>query len=251
MLKEFFLSVAIAVGPGFQSMPQQPPVVTDRAADTIYIGDSRFNGMEMHVGKGEGYVIAEDCMGYYWLKGDAIAKAQKIRAQHPEASRWTLVSNLGVNDLHDAELYIRFYKQLEDMGYRVVVVSVNPSDKKRKGLNRDIDQFNARMAESGLEYLDLCGHLRETGFGTTDGLHYQKGTSLEIWNEINTYLASRPAGGGTASTDVAPEEAASAGRGAQEGEDAADSSKAYSGWLCLQPAAQESTNFQGNSGNDA
>jgi len=75
MIRELLLSAAIALGPAFSSTPAKPPVVTNRIEGTIYVGDSRFNGMEMHVGRGEGYVIAKDCMGYYWLRGEATAKA--------------------------------------------------------------------------------------------------------------------------------------------------------------------------------
>ncbi|MCM1237697.1 MAG: hypothetical protein NC489_47140, partial [Ruminococcus flavefaciens] len=153
---------------------------------------------------------------------------------------WIIVSNLGVNDLQDADLYIRYYRQLEGMGYRVVVVSVNPSDGKRKDLNRDIDKFNKKMEASGLEYLDLCSHLREAGFDTTDGLHYQKSTSREIWNEINTYLANRQTGWREAAAAEAAKKKAemeAAGQDAQAIEAAIKESQMYSGWLCMKPSA--------------
>lgn len=94
------------------------------------------------------------------------------------------------------------------------------------------------MEESGVEYLDLCSHLRDVGFDTTDGLHYQKGTFLEIWNEINTYLASRPAGwreGEAPAAKTANTAEAQAGEAAALDTDTG----AYSGRLCLQPTDAE------------
>ena len=44
------------------------------------------------------------------------------------------------------------------------------------------------MSESDLEYLDLNSHLKEVGYDTSDGVHYMKNSSIEIWNEINAYL---------------------------------------------------------------
>jgi len=147
------------------------------------------------------------------------------------------VSNLGVNDLNDIDQYIQYYRHLEELGYRVVVVSVNPSDGKRKDLNKEIDTFNKKMSESGLEYLDLCGHLREAGFDTTDGLHYQKNTNLEIWNEINTYLAS---GWGTKETgDGADRKNDVAGTAVPADETEQAAKAEYNGWLCKQPEETE------------
>ena len=192
------------------------------------------------MGRGEGYVIAKDCMGYYWLRGDATARAERIRQQHPEIASWTLVSNLGVNDLSDMDQYIQYYRHLEELGYRVVIVSVNPSDGKRKDSNKDIDTFNKKMSESGLEYLNLCGHLREIGFNTTDGLHYQKDTNLEIWNEINTSLASGwgKEGEGHAADTALPAEGAGQPVKTE-----------YSGWLCKQPEEADGSAQQPVSGN--
>ena len=207
-----------------QSVMAAHPAVLGRTEGTIYIGDSRTNGMEMYVKRGEGYVVAKDSMGYRWLKGDAMAEVGRIRAEHPETQRWTLAVNLGVNDLHNIGKYISFYQGLEKAGYRVVVVSVNPTDGRENSLNSDIDRFNETMKASGLEYLDLCAHLRKQGFKTVDGLHYNKNTYIEIWNEVNAYLTAYPDGRpadtstGTAQAVDKPE---------------------YNSWYCLQAAGAE------------
>lgn len=162
--------------------------VADRSEGTIYVGDSRFNGMEMHLKKGDGYIVAKDSMGYKWFVNEALPTIDVIKNSHPEIEEWTLVSGLGVNDLYNINNYIQAYKNLSECGYRVVVVSVNPTNRNRSALNTDIDEFNQALSNSGLEYLDLCNHLRSIGFDTVDGLHYRKETYKEIWNEINWYL---------------------------------------------------------------
>lgn len=73
-------------------------------------------------------------------------------------------------------------------GY-IVALSVNPTNKKSDTLNDEINQFNLVLSNSDLEYVDLCNHLRQVGFETVDGVHYNKATYTEIWNEINWYLA--------------------------------------------------------------
>lgn len=163
-------------------------IVLDRTEGTIYVGDSRFNGMEMHLKKGDGYVVAKDSMGYKWLVTEALPAIENIKATHTDITEWTIVSGLGVNDLYNIDNYIQVYKNLEAAGYRVVALSVNPTNHKRVGLNEEINVFNFKLSQSGLEYFDLNRHLLDVGFDTVDGLHYKKATYQEIWNEINWYL---------------------------------------------------------------
>lgn len=193
----FLKSIAVAsmviglqIGPGMGCVPPEIPEPVERVEGVVYVGDSRVNGMEIYTGKGGDFVIAKDCMGYNWLHGAVPYKIEQLKKNNPDIKEWTIVSNLGVNDLHDIEQYILFYKNLESLGFRVVVMSVNPTDGKRNDLNEDIDDFNEAIKDSGLEYFDMCSHLREVGYSTRDGLHYDKRTNIEIWNELNHYLKS-------------------------------------------------------------
>lgn len=181
MLSALVLSAAVML-----SAPIVEPV--NRVPGTIYIGDSRFNGMDMYTNKGEGFVVAKDSMGYSWLTRTALYEVDRIKAENPDIESWTIVSNLGVNDLDNCQHYINQFSKLKDAGDRVVIVSVNPTEGKRKQLNTKIDEFNRAMSESDLEYLDLNSHLKEVGYDTSDGIHYMKNSSIEIWNEINAYL---------------------------------------------------------------
>jgi len=151
--------------------------------EVVYVGDSRFVGMQTYTGAPN--VIAKVGEGYSWLASDALYSIVRIENSH------TIVCNLGVNDLCNVNNYIELYKSLENQGYRVIVVSVNPTDNRYSHLNDDIDVFNQQIKDSGLEYVDTCSHLREVGFSTTDGLHYMEDTYLDIWSEINNYILSK------------------------------------------------------------
>lgn len=183
MLSALVLSAAVML-----SAPVVEPV--NRAPGTIYIGDSRFNGMDMYTNKGEGFIVAKDSIGYSWLTHTALYEVDRIKTENPDIESWTIVSNLGVNDLDNCQHYINQFSKLKEAGDRVVIVSVNPTEGKRKQLNTKIDEFNKVMSESGLEYLDLNSHLKEVGYDTSDGVHYMKNSSIEIWNEINAYLSA-------------------------------------------------------------
>lgn len=62
--------------------------------------------MEMYLGKGGEFVIAKDSMGYDWLMRSAVYQIAALKQAHPEIAQWTIVSGLGVNDLHNAGNYI-------------------------------------------------------------------------------------------------------------------------------------------------
>lgn len=169
----------------------QPGVISDRTEGTIYIGDSRFVQIDMYLGKGDGYIIAKVSQGHKWLVEEAMPKVNEIKAAHPEVASWTIVSNLGVNDLYNIDKYLLEYQKIVDGGDRLVIMSVNPCDGKRSSLNAEIDSFNEKMQDSGFEYLDMAGYLKTNGFSTSDGVHYTKDTCTKIWNQLNYYLSQR------------------------------------------------------------
>ena len=107
-------------------------------------------------------------------------------------------------------------------------MSVNPSSGKRNPLNKEIDAFNKKLADSGLDYLDMNSHLKDVGYLTVDGLHYHKSTYLEIWNEMNHYIQAERA--------RKEAEVLAAGTGAAEPADAVSAwtDGVYTGWLCME-----------------
>lgn len=228
---------AYAAGPGEPQTAQaaqeartQEPV--DRTEGVIYVGDSRFNGMEMYLGKGGEFVIAKDSMGFHWLMHSAVYRIAEVKQTHPEITQWTIVSGLGVNDLHNADHYIQAYRAFEEAGDKVIAMSVNPSSGKRNPLNKEIDAFNKKLADSGLDYLDMNSHLKDVGYLTVDGLHYRKDTYLEIWNELNHYIQAER------DREEAEVQAADIGdaAGAAGPVDAVSAwtDGVYTGWLCIE-----------------
>ena len=179
-------TTAYAMGGLGSAQVRAAPV--ERTNGVIYVGDSRFNGMEMYLGKGGEFVIAKDSMGYNWLVNQAAYRIAAVKQAHPEVTQWRIVSGLGVNDICQADRYIQAYRAFKAAGDKVIAMSVNPSYGKRDSMNKEINDFNTKQANSGLDYFDMNSHLWKVGFLTVDGLHYSKSTYLEIWNELNHYI---------------------------------------------------------------
>ena len=148
-------------------------------SDFIFIGDSRTVGMGQHLDLD---TIAEVGVGYSFLMGhyDEIL----------EIEGKNIVFNLGVNDLANVDDYIEFFQRLpEDFCFdnNIYVVSVNPTSGSYASMNGDIDYFNVQLSDSlpsTCKWIDTCSFLREAGFGTVDGLHYDAQTYELIANLI-------------------------------------------------------------------
>ena len=154
----------------------------------IFVGDSRTVGMEeaCHVSEYDNvFVVAKVGKGYYWLVNTAWQEVESIKSSNPGVDRWTIVSNLGVNDLGSWQNYINFYQSLED---DFVFVSVNPVRNYDRVSNISIDKFNMRIREAGFEYIDTNLILRAEGFSAPDGLHYSSSTYRLIFGIISREL---------------------------------------------------------------
>lgn len=176
--------------------------ISERVDNVIYVGDSRFVGMDSYTKKGGDFLVAKVSMGYSWFTSDAMSSIQSIKAANPNVKDWTIVSNLGVNDLYNINNYISKYQEMQNNGDNIIVVSVNPTDKSHSSLNSEIDDFNDKLKSSGLTYIDTNSVLKSDGFETSDGLHYKKDTYIKIWNEINKGLASSSGGSGGLSSST-------------------------------------------------
>ena len=84
----------------------------------IFLGDSRTVGMKetvyKSIDKENEFFIAESGQGYSWLKSTGLPKLKSTVSSHSDISDWTIVTNLGVNDLDDADKYVSTYKKLMD-----------------------------------------------------------------------------------------------------------------------------------------
>lgn len=147
----------------------------------IIVGDSRTVGMDMACSVEDYdnvFVVAKTSMGYNWLTKTAVYEIDNIKTQHPEICNWTIVSNLGVNDLDNCGRYIEFYKTLSD---RFVFVSVNPVKQHSYITNDMISDFNSRM-QSEFEYIDTYTVLQTDGYSSSDGVHYSSDTYRLIFS---------------------------------------------------------------------
>lgn len=167
----------------------------------IFIGDSRFVGMDMYVdveSVSNQFLIAECGKGYQWLKDVAEPKIDEVKKQNPQINTWHLIINLGVNDRYNKNAYadeINKLAQNNDIFY----VSVNPAQclyaedaEKIKEINAEINDFNEMLKNSEAIhfYLDTNAYLQDdTGFQTADEIHYTKGTYKDIYNYIETELS--------------------------------------------------------------
>ena len=154
------------------------------------VGDSRMVGLCSYkwYKNDKGTCIAKVSMGYKWLVDTAIPEVNKINA----TKRKNIVVNLGVNDLGYADKYVAKYKELAKgawKGSNIFIVSVNPTKGKYNNLNSQIDTMNSKfksLAKSvnNITYCDTVTFLRNNGFGSSDGLHYNEDTSKIIYSQI-------------------------------------------------------------------
>lgn len=151
----------------------------------LLIGDSRMVGMEQVCEcKENEFILAKTGAGLSFLETEGIKQIEKIKEEHPEIEKWTILSNFGVNDLYRVEDYISFYQTIED---DFIFISVNPVDTDLYVSNEEITFFNEKMKEVFL-YMDTYTFLVEEGFESPDHLHYSQKTYEDIYNYITTYL---------------------------------------------------------------
>lgn len=169
-------------------------LLNDISAETnsnmTIIGDSRMVGLCSYnwYKEDKGTCIAKTSMGYNWLVTTAIKEVEKL----DDDKKVNIAVNLGVNDLYNVDNYIKEYRELAETLWKdskIFIVSVNPTKGSYSKLNSKIDEFNQRLKESlnnynNIFYCDTSSYLKEHGFETSDGLHYDSKTSKIIYNQI-------------------------------------------------------------------
>lgn len=167
------------------------PLLVDHTdkSNLILIGDSRTAQMYDAVTTKEAASwIAECGKGYHWFSEIAVPIVDCMDLQGK-----TIEIELGANDLaaYGPEIvdnYIKFYqtKALEwvKKGAKVRVISLKPIAYHTKFSEGSIEEFNRRISESlpkELEYIDMNTFLKENGFQTIDGVHYDDTTYQKIY----------------------------------------------------------------------
>lgn len=154
----------------------------------IYIGDSRFVGMEQQTkftNDSNVWNVAKVGQGLRWLKKDAISQVDAIEKQNSQIDIWYEIYGLGVNDLGNSTDYVRWYQD-RAIDHNVVVVSVNPVENYPTVSNKTIESFNTMMKTNGLNFINTYSALYNLTGKTTDGLHYNKETYKKIYEMIST-----------------------------------------------------------------
>lgn len=155
----------------------------------IFIGDSRTVGMKQYVGSDNNIWSCKSGMGFSWMQSTGVPQIE-----NKVSSDTAVCILMGINDM----LYVSPNKyssyinecasRWTSKGAAVYFVSVNPVRKSGyNSLNNDkIQTFNQNV-RNGLSqnvgYIDTFSAIIDT-FNSIDGLHYDKETSLSIYNLI-------------------------------------------------------------------
>ena len=151
--------------------------------DIIFVGDSRTVQMQSAVGDRTHKWIAEARMGYYWFADEALPEVNR------RVSKGThLIINMGVNDITNADKYIKkINAQMNgwrEKGVTVYYASVNPVRNYPDLSNERIDKFNEALQaelDPGVIWIDSNSWLKENGYSTADGLHYRNNTYMDLY----------------------------------------------------------------------
>ncbi len=155
----------------------------------IFVGDSRFVAMNSVCGISKTdnlFMVAKVGEGYSWFNSTAMQQIKRIISSGLYKN-WKIIICLGINDLGNLNKYLDKYKNISD-DYDMTLVSVNPVDHYGSLSNQQIKDFNAGLKGLSLPYIDTFELLAETGYKTTDGLHYDEETGKKIYNGILYYM---------------------------------------------------------------
>lgn len=153
----------------------------------LFVGDSQMLYMESYLkwywgGNSRVSFICKSGGDYPYL----VSIASQIKSS---VDRYTdVVFSFGVNDPDNVHLYASFYRNivpaLEKAGARVFILNVGPLEHDEWVTNEDIDHFNQILVSSlsGLRIADLNSYLKNRGYKTVDGLHYDNDTSRKIYD---------------------------------------------------------------------
>ena len=144
----------------------------------VFLGDSRFVGMS-NCKQSNDIFICKVGEGYnYFCKNINNISENDI-----------VIIGFGVNDLGNIDKYIELANSLTN---EVYYLTVNPADEQKERengysvTNQQIDEFNNKLKANATNYkvIDTNSYLKQIGFSTTDGLHYDNATYIKIYEYI-------------------------------------------------------------------
>ncbi len=151
----------------------------------IFVGDSRFVAMNTVCGISKTdnlFMVAKVGEGYSWFNSTALQQIKRI-VSSGLFNKWKIIICLGINDLGNLSKYLEKYESIKD-DYDITLVSVNPVDHYGNLSNQQIKDFNEGLKSLSIPYIDTFSILADTGYKTTDGLHYSEETGRKIYNGI-------------------------------------------------------------------
>lgn len=160
--------------------------ITYQPTQMCFIGDSRVYAMQTVVAPPHAKFIAKSSQGLSWFKETASVEFESIKDNIN-----ICVVALGVNDISNADEYVKYLNEFADKHPDKIMVYVNigPVDNELyTGIpNSSLEKFNKKLAD-GLsdrwQILDQYAYLTETGFASEDGLHYGAKDCMRIYSWI-------------------------------------------------------------------
>jgi hypothetical protein len=178
-----------------ENVTENESIATDTDIDSsskryIFVGDSRYVGMKKFA-QSDDVFIAQVGEGYYFLASNM----NKILEYIDKNS--ILIVGLGVNDYaSNYKNYIKVMNELADtLDCKVYYMLINPVDEDKEALygysatNEMIDKYNALIKagfNSKVGVIDTNTYLKEDGFYTSDGLHYDDNTYKKVYNFLKS-----------------------------------------------------------------
>lgn len=160
---------------------------SNKNKSAIFVGDSRLVGMHNAMGDTGDVWSGKESMGLNWMKSTGVPN---IENQITDGA--SVVVMMGVNDCqYNGDAYVSYLNDLsrkaEEKGANLYFVSVNPTSGSYNNLNSSIDNFNNKIkngVSSNIKFIDTNSYLKQTGFGSGDGLHYDKDTYERVYSYI-------------------------------------------------------------------
>ncbi|WP_290848951.1 hypothetical protein [Eubacterium sp. LMAG:50] len=158
----------------------------------LFVGDSRYKGMEKANATDEDVFICEVGEGYDYL----INQMNNIKYEIDDDT--ALIIGLGVNDLVNIDKYVdKINEMSQTFDCQIYYMLVNPVYEEQETYsgyhikNDDIDYFNQEIIDrldENVIVIDTNSYLNAIGFETQDGLHYTEETYENIYNYIKSQL---------------------------------------------------------------
>lgn len=149
----------------------------------LFVGDSRTVQMQMAVGSTDKAYIAKIGEGYSYFRDVAIPAIAQNAGQGT-----TMIINFGVNDLANAKKYANLVNANIDAwinaGITVYYSAVTPVGSNASVSNAQIEAFNTTLKDNldpRVNWIDSYAYLSQTGFSSSDGLHYNKDTYKNLY----------------------------------------------------------------------